>query len=684
MKIGIKISLGFAAILLIFAVSSGFQFWQLEQLGELQHAQAGRAEDALEIGYITQRVEGVYAVVADAVINRDRVETRKDWVNVKTNAEKDIQKVLGLVDTDEEQVWAKTFSMQYRQYLTLFEEQMLPILEKGQTTDADERKIRELDGTIDTVRDATLEPLARINHSLGMENRESDEVFDRKHGETIQELIAALLLGLTAAAIIAFLLIRGLVRPLRVAVAASEQIAQGHLKVDIEVHSSDETGQLLAAMQKMSGELQRIVGHVQQTTSQVRSASGEIAQGGADLSQRTEKQAAALEETASSMEELTSTVKQSADHAQQASQLARAARGQAEQSGMVVLATVDAMTAIHQSNRKIADIVGVIDDFAFQTNLLALNAAVEAARAGEQGRGFAVVAAEVRKLAQRSADAAREIRVLITDSTAKVEDGGKLVEQSGQTLREIVTAVKKVSDIVAEIAAAAQEQASGIEQINKAILQMEQVTQQNASLVEETAAASQSMGEQAQELQKLMTFFRLDGQQAAPVMPDDRKVTVLSSKPPPPTHLFARLPTDGKAQKNRTGAFIEWSPALSVGDPLLDQQHQKLVEMVNTLHDAMATQSAQFQIKELLDSLVEYTQKHFGYEEERMRSANYPHLAGHQRLHTDLLNQVGALHEKFKCGKKINMKLMKFLKDWLINHIQKSDKQYSPYLKEQE
>ena len=211
------------------------------------------------------------------------------------------------------------------------------------------------------------------------------------------------------------------------------------------------------------------------------------------------------------MEELTSTVKQSADHAGQANQLASAARSQAEQGGGVVDQAVSAMSAIHQSSKQIADIIGVIDEIAFQTNLLALNAAVEAARAGEQGRGFAVVAGEVRKLAQRSADAAKEIKGLITDSVAKIADGGKLVEQSGQTLKEIVTAIKKVSDIVAEIDATAREQASGIEQVNKAILQMDQVTQQNAALVEQTAAASHSMGDQANELQNLMGFFKLEG-----------------------------------------------------------------------------------------------------------------------------------------------------------------------------
>ncbi len=302
-------------------------------------------------------------------------------------------------------------------------------------------------------------------------------------------------------------------KPLRKAIAVSDRIAHGDLTVRIQADSRDEAGQLLQAMQTMVGQLRNTVSHVTQATGTVNSAAAEIAQGSADLAQRTEEQASALEETASSMEELTSTVQHSADHAGQANQLASAARAQAEQGGQVIEQAVSAMTAIHQSSQKIADIIGVIDEIAFQTNLLALNAAVEAARAGEQGRSFAVVASEVRKLAQRSADAAKEIKSLITDSVGKVEDGGRLVERSGQTLAKIVVATKKVSDIVAEMAAASREQATGIEQVNKAILQMDQVTQQNAALVEQTAAASHAMGEQARELQRLMAFFRLDDQQ---------------------------------------------------------------------------------------------------------------------------------------------------------------------------
>ncbi|MCP5159336.1 MAG: HAMP domain-containing protein [Gammaproteobacteria bacterium] len=360
--------------------------------------------------------------------------------------------------------------------------------------------------------------------------------------------------------LIAWWSVRQITRPLHAAVAASSQIAQGDLTTSIEVASKDETGQVLATMQDMTSKLRKIVGDVQQAAGQVSSTAAEIAQGSADLSQRTEEQASALEETASSMEELTSTVKQSADNAGQANQLAGAARTQAEQGGQVVEQAVTAMSAISTSSRKIADIIGVIDEIAFQTNLLALNAAVEAARAGEQGRGFAVVAAEVRKLAQRSADAAKEIKTLITDSVAKVEDGGKLVEQSGQTLQEIVTAVKKVSDIVAEMAAAAREQASGIEQVNRAILQMDQVTQQNAALVEETAAASQAMGDQARELQGLMTFFKLDAHERispAAIVATTSSRTVSQKRPSALAPKLAEKPKPAPAKSKSASAAQE-------------------------------------------------------------------------------------------------------------------------------
>ncbi len=252
-----------------------------------------------------------------------------------------------------------------------------------------------------------------------------------------------------------------------------------------------------------------IIHGMKTAATEVHRGAEEISSGNANLSQRTEEQSSSLEETASSMEEMTSTVKQNADNAAQANQLAAAARDQAEKGGMVVGKAVNAMTEINESSRKIADIIGVIDDIAFQTNLLALNAAVEAARAGEQGRGFAVVASEVRNLAGRSATAAKEIKSLIQDSVRKVEDGSALVTQSGQTLEQIMLAVKKVSDIVAEIAAASREQSSGIEQVNRAVMQMDEMTQQNAALVEQGTAASQAMADQARNLNDVMARYRI-------------------------------------------------------------------------------------------------------------------------------------------------------------------------------
>ncbi|MEY4761515.1 MAG: hypothetical protein RLZZ200_1371, partial [Pseudomonadota bacterium] len=260
-----------------------------------------------------------------------------------------------------------------------------------------------------------------------------------------------------------------------------------------------------------------VISQVKDAASEVHRGADEISQGNTNLSQRTEEQASSLEETASSMEEMTSTVKQNADNAGQANQLAVAARDQAEKGGAVVAKAVRAMSEINDSSKRIADIIGVIDEIAFQTNLLALNAAVEAARAGEQGRGFAVVATEVRNLAGRSATAAKEIKGLIQDSVKKVDEGSVLVTQSGATLEQIVSAVKKVTDIVAEIAAASQEQSAGIEQVNKAVMQLDELTQQNAALVEQASAASQSMADQARGLNETMARYRVEEGGGMPV-----------------------------------------------------------------------------------------------------------------------------------------------------------------------
>jgi len=301
------------------------------------------------------------------------------------------------------------------------------------------------------------------------------------------------------------------------AVGVASRIASGDLTMAIKTRAGDKAS-LLYEMSVMRERLSSVIGGIRTGTDSIDTGAKEIAAGNMDLSSRTEEQAASLEETASSMEELTSTVKQNADNARQAGQLANTASDIARRGGDVVGQVVDTMQGITESSRKIADIIGVIDGIAFQTNILALNAAVEAARAGEQGRGFAVVASEVRSLAQRSAQAAKEIKHLIDDSVARVDSGSELVQRAGQTMGEVVDAVQRVTDIMGEISSATEEQSSGIGQVNLAITQMDQATQQNAALVEQAAAAAGSLEEQARRLKDAVAFFQTDGVTAVPVV----------------------------------------------------------------------------------------------------------------------------------------------------------------------
>ncbi len=315
--------------------------------------------------------------------------------------------------------------------------------------------------------------------------------------------------GLSLAAGIGWWLVRSITAPLDRAVRIAEGVAAGDLTQQIDVRSHDETGKLLAALREMNNSLVGIVGNVRQATDSIGTASAEIASGNMDLSGRTEQQASSLEETASSLEELTSTVRQNADNARQANQLAGNASEVARRGGDVVSQVVDKMSAINESAYKIVEIISVIDGIAFQTNILALNAAVEAARAGEQGRGFAVVASEVRNLAQRAGNAAKEIKQLIDNSVSQVEEGSRLADQAGATMKDVVGSVQQVTDIIAEISAASGEQSSGLQQINQAVVQMDNATQQNAALVEEAAAAAGALQEQAASLAQAVSVFRL-------------------------------------------------------------------------------------------------------------------------------------------------------------------------------
>ena len=317
--------------------------------------------------------------------------------------------------------------------------------------------------------------------------------------------LAVVLVGMALAGMI----VRSITRPLDRAVHLADTIASGDLTVDVHDDRKDELGHLLRSLNEMTGKLRAVVGEVRGGVESVSSAASQIATGNQDLSSRTEQTAANLEETAASLEELTATVTQSADTSRQANQLASTAVQAAERGGAVVQQVVQSMEQINNSSRKISDIIGVIDGIAFQTNILALNAAVEAARAGEQGRGFAVVAGEVRSLAGRSAEAAKEIKTLITASVHNVDIGTGQVAQAGESMQEIVASVRRVTDLIGELSAAANEQHDGFAQVNLAVSNLDQMTQQNAALVEESSAAALAMNEQAQRLSEVVAVFNV-------------------------------------------------------------------------------------------------------------------------------------------------------------------------------
>jgi len=326
-----------------------------------------------------------------------------------------------------------------------------------------------------------------------------------------QYAMLGVVMVLVASGVLYLLIRRIVMAPLEKVIADAHAIARGNLSVELQIGRSDEIGQLMIAMNHIGSGLSEVVQSVREGSESVATASSEIAQGNLDLSARTESQASALEQTAASMDTLNATVKQNADNASQANQLAMSASIVAVQGGEVVAQVVDTMKHINDSSNRIFDIISVIDGIAFQTNILALNAAVEAARAGEQGRGFAVVASEVRSLAGRSAEAAKEIKSLINASVERVERGSELVDRAGATMTEVVTSIKRVTDIMGEISAASTEQSQGVAQVGEAITQMDQVTQQNAALVEEMATAAGNLKSQADELVQTVAVFKLGG-----------------------------------------------------------------------------------------------------------------------------------------------------------------------------
>ena len=416
---------------------------------------------------------------------------------------------------------------------------------------------------------ALLDKLVELN---GAGAEQSKAASERSYSVALTTLFVTAALAIAVAVVAALWLIRSITGPLARAVHAADLVAAGDLTVQIQADSQDETGKLLQSLDKMQQALVRTVSTVRQNAESVASASAQIASGNHDLSARTESQASALEETAASMEELGSTVRQNADNARQANQLAVSASTVAVQGGEVVSQVVETMKGITTASNKIADIIGVIDGIAFQTNILALNAAVEAARAGEQGRGFAVVASEVRSLAGRSAEAAKEIKSLISASVERVEQGNIQAEKAGETMTEVVNAIRRVTDIMGEISAASSEQSAGVSQVGEAVTQMDQATQQNAALVEQMAAAAGSLSGQARELVQAVAQFRLAQQDAvaAPPRPPARAVPAPTVSAPSPSAAKQVRPPAAKPSavlpKPSAPAVAQTRPAKSAQD----------------------------------------------------------------------------------------------------------------------
>ena len=528
-KISTKLIGSFAVLLIMMVFLGGFSVFQLNRMNdattEISTNWLVSTRLATELNTNTSdfRIGEMSHILSTTESDMRRFE--KEIADVLATFERNRIAFVKVISSPEEQKMYDDFSRKWETYLA--EHRRLITLSSMNKKEEAFAGMNGLSKQLFDEVNAKLVEIVRLNVNGGNDaSTEAGRIFTLSN--TL--IMATLLIAITVGIVIAVALTRSLLAQLggepSCAVGIMQKIAHGDLTSQITVDTKYPKS-ILCAIKEMQDNLTKIVSEVRGSSGSIDASSAEVAQGTMDLSQRTEEQASSLEETASSMEELTSTVKQNADNARQASQLAAGASEVAVKGGEVVGQVVQTMSAINESSKKIVDIISVIDGIAFQTNILALNAAVEAARAGEQGRGFAVVATEVRTLAQRSAAAAKEIKELISDSVAKVEDGSRLVDEAGATMTEIVEAVKRVTDIMTEISAASQEQSSGIEQVNQAVTQMDEATQQNAALVEEAAAATASMKEQSQVLTRTVGAFRLIGDTDQDAMPVKR-----SNRPP--------------------------------------------------------------------------------------------------------------------------------------------------------
>jgi methyl-accepting chemotaxis protein len=552
MKVGTRLGLGFALVLVLLVAVTVVGILRMAQIQDrLDHVVGVNNVSTRLVIDMRNNVAGrvaslrVLTLLADPSDMEPELNKFKEQTRKYDEAQQKLSEVFASSASDEE----KKLLGQIKEY----EAVAMPAIAKASELYLANNAMDATRVMVKEIRPAQKKWVEALDQLAGIEDKQNSQsqvdaeaAFVNARNFMLALLALAVALGVAAAVVIT----RGLLKQLggepdyTARIAGS--IANGDLSIAIETSASDR-GSLLIEMKEMRDSLVGIVARVRRGTETIGTASREIAAGNIDLSSRTELQASSLEKTASAMEKLTGTVKQNADNAREANQLAATASDVASKGGEVVSQVVDTMGSINASANKIVDIIGVIDGIAFQTNILALNAAVEAARAGEQGRGFAVVASEVRNLAQRSAAAAKEIKTLIGDSVEKVERGSKLVGQAGVTMDEVVASVKRVTDIMGEIANASAEQSAGIEQVNHSIIEMDSMTQQNAALVEEAAAAAQSLQDQAAELARVVSIFRLtEGEEyvadAAPMAPSRPVAPVAPTRAIAPAAPGARRP----------------------------------------------------------------------------------------------------------------------------------------------
>ena len=543
LKISTRLILGFGAMALLIVLMGTLSLLKINEV-------KADFNDVVNVDYPKvagfQDIKDELNVVARAlrnlviVTNADEVKKESERiVNSRKKVVEHLEKLERQVHSDiGKAMFAKL--VQARSQYVPATQKFIDLVTAGKQDEAKPLLLGEI-RTVQTAYFTVLDEMIRHEESL-MEKSKADA--EAAIASTSATIWAAGSFALLVAVLMGLWIIRAITRPINQAVEISRAVAAGDLSLQIAAQGNNETGQLLTALKDMQVSLAKVVHDVRQGSESVATASAEIAQGNNDLSARTEQQASALEETAASMEQLSATVKQNAESARQANQLAMSASTVAVSGGEVVSQVVETMKGINDASRRISDIISVIDGIAFQTNILALNAAVEAARAGEQGRGFAEVASEARSLAGRSAEAAKEIKSLINASVERVEQGTAQVDQAGTTMAEVVSSIKRVTDLMGEISAASNEQSQGVSQVGEAVMQMDQVTQQNAALVEEMAAAASSLKSQAQELVQTVAVFKLDGNQVH-LGATTRPASVRSHKPGPSTFKGVERRTGG-------------------------------------------------------------------------------------------------------------------------------------------